>query len=166
MTDKITPELVQDAKDLRDRFELLKRVIIDRLEYVIETICVVFGENYEQRELGSGDPCLSAIWHPVKDEQGNEFILINARVASSPDAMPFLDSEDSEQDLMDDDDLRIPLRWLFEDFEEELKEGRQRYLDQQASKEENEETIIKTAKAKLTKQELEALTEALQQEQQ
>jgi hypothetical protein len=165
MIDKITPEVVQDAEDLRNRFELLKKVIIGRLDYVLETICVVFGENYEQQELGR-EPCLSAIWHPVEDEQGNEFLLINAGVASYPDEMPFLDKEDNEQTLTDDDDLRIPLCWLFEDFEEELKEGRQKYLDQQTSQEENEETIIKTAKAKLTKQELEALTEALQQEQQ
>jgi hypothetical protein len=80
----------------------------------------------------------------------------------------FLINEDGqEQNLLKNDTswLHLPSRWLFEDFEEELKEGRQRYLDQQKPKEEEEQAIIKAAKAKLTQEELEALTEALQNEQ-
>lgn len=161
MIDKITPELVQDAKDLLERVEKTHQLIVDRIDYVAKTIFQEFDE--ELIEWGFWPHNKEDIYAFGSQYLIDEELRVNITYPEelSQQEMFLLDKDGQAQNLLNGSWLHLPSRWLFEDFEEELKEGRQKYLDQQVSKTENEETIIKTAKAKLTKQELEALTEAL-----
>lgn len=76
----------------------------------------------------------------------------------------FIDTFGKENSLEND----IPTRWLFEDFEQEFRNGVQQYKDRQSSlkalktakknkKIEEKQALVASAKAKLTKEELQAL---------
>jgi len=177
MTDKaetpLTSETIAAAKEAMTNLHVYEKAINERVEYVIKTIYETFGLKVEWWDYGiqshHDNEYASDIWSELfgKNNKGIEFSVMEAKSIDGegyPDRFIILNEESKEQSL----DHYFPLRWLTEEFEPELKDGKKRWDDQVAAKKAKEteakskkDDLAKTAKAKLSKSELEALKASL-----
>jgi hypothetical protein len=148
------------------RRELGRRedVIVERLTDIINRLCSIFGETLHTWYiegasegtvgditylfLGDG-PDISFSWMIIESDHHNQWMAV-------------IDGHDI--------DLRygFPRRWLYEDFEDELKKGiedhillkekeREKKKKQRASRTKKKNKLVASAKAKLTTEEQKAL---------
>ena len=157
-TKPLPPGLVADWKETRHRADVLESKIVDRMDYIIHTVCKTFDVSLEtwyfddaqegqMGHLTCDDPELFAKWD-IRDRK--EMVIL---------------TQDDEEFYFDNN---IPTRWLFENFEEELENGKKRYDEREEEKlkkrlEATEYTkkLADSAKKKLTKEELRALKKLL-----
>jgi hypothetical protein len=161
----ITPELVKEAEDLASKAGRLEERIIERIHYIMVSIFKTFNKKeaywyfYGAEEGDVGD-----LWKHYNKDDIN-VVVINA---VGGDKMIILLKDGSEWGFEDS----IPTRWLFEDFEEELSEGKKKFKEKEESrklaeqekrrqKKDTDVAIAKVAKAKLSKKELAALKRTL-----
>jgi len=153
----ITQELVTKCEKLRRELGSFQKGIEDRLDYIIRTVYQAFGyqiqywwyEDAEEGELGS-------LWRAFSQFQ-IEGISVGAEVTKE---MVILLKDGSEYELT----YSVPTRWLFEDFEDELLQGKKAYeekLEQERvtnkKKQHAKKEKKKQALAKLTKEERQVL---------
>lgn len=157
-TKPLPPGLVADWKESRFRADKLESKIVDRMGYVINTVCKTFDvvletwyfSDAQEGQMGHltwDDPELFSVWD-IKDKK--DMVIL---------------TQDDEEYYFDN---TIPTRWLFENFEEELESGKRRYEEREEEKlkkrlEATEYTkkLADSAKKKLTKEELRALKKLL-----
>jgi hypothetical protein len=122
---------------------------------------------FEQKDAywyfyGAGEGEIGDLWRSYSRD---EIDIITDRC---PEEMIVLLKDDSEWGLNDS----IPTRWLFEDFEEELIEGKKKYEEKQRAKQAENKTkrtikkaeiekLIIEARSKLSKKEWIALKKSL-----
>lgn len=150
--------MVADWKENRKRADVLEVQISDRMNYIITTVCKTFNVDLEtwyfsdaqEGEMGHlywDEPELFSVWD-VKEKKDMTIL-----------------TRDGEEYYFDNS---IPTRWLFENFEEELENGKRLYEEREEEKlkkrlEATEYTkkLADSAKKKLTKEELRALKKLL-----
>lgn len=157
----ITPELVDEVTELYHKLGPLESKIIGRIHYIMLSIFNTFGQKnaywyfYGAAEGEQGD-----FWrHYEKDA-----ISIVFDNCPAGENMVILLKDGSEWRFDDS----IPTRWLFEDFETELAEGKKKYQgklkadkiaaqNKRFQQKQEDKKLAAAAKGKLTKQELSAL---------
>jgi len=145
----------------------MEEEVIDRISYVVQKICDVFEaelntwffDDAEEGEVGSVKNHINSteVYDYVIDidNQNNIHFII-------------LDKDGKKLDISD----QFPRRWLHEDFEKELIEGKSSFLKTEQERKEkqklsreikkaNDLKMLEKAKKKLSKEELAALKRAL-----
>jgi predicted transposase YbfD/YdcC len=135
-----------------DNYESL---VGERIGYIVETIMKTFKTSMEG--YGYDDERDLSVREMIQDEYMNFGI-------NTSDNLDLIDKHGQWINLIDG----IPQHWLWENFEEELENGRQKYIDQEKLKKQKakqkyaenkikKEKLLKSAKSKLTKEELKLL---------
>ena len=160
---KITPDIIQKRKEMAKELALLDGKIVNRIGYIIKTIYSTFHrklkywyvEGAGENEIGDinkiicGDSIETWRLHIEPYHQENLIIFDRGNIL---------------QYLPDN----IPIRWMYEDFENELISGKEKYevreqeekLKDKTKKElqkQKKAELIAIAKAKLSPEELKAL---------
>lgn len=164
---KLNTKTLADYKKLRASASELENSIADRITYVLDTIYKTFGSScdnwyFDGAEEGQlGDVNRHVDHHEVSG------IIAYSKKPSGQDMAVILNNGD-EWGL----DEGFPTHWLFEDFEQELKDGKEKFLKKEAerkelekakrdSKKQKDADLAAKAKAKLSKAELAALKSTL-----
>lgn len=168
MKEKIAKETFAKWQDLNNQAGALEGGIIDRVDYIIHKIFAVFNNELDWWDFpGDGDRCeggrlSDAIRHD------DDIFCFTAETREYLKEKVILLKDGSEWGF----DNEFPTRWLFEDFEEELIEGKKKFeevkierakqaLLKKKTKKEKDKILVEQAKAKLSKEELAALKKNL-----
>ena len=151
----ITAELINKVQSLNKEVNQLESQITDRIDYIIAFLfegkdCCWWFEGAEEGEIGD-------FWRHYHAHE--IWIITDPNLKIS-----FIDKDGNDWEF----EGSIPDRWLFEDFENEIIEGKKlfeerkakRNLEQIQLKEQNKKEknqLIESAKKKLSKEELKAL---------
>ena len=151
----ITAELINKVQSLNKEVNQLESQIINRIDYIITFLfegkdCRWWFEGAEEGEIGD-------IWRRYHAHE----IWITTDPAPK---ISFIDKNGNDWEF----EGSIPDRWLFEDFENEIIEGKKLFQERKAKRnierlqleEQNKKEkkqLIESVKKKLTKQELKAL---------
>ncbi len=146
----LTKEFMVDREAAVKTLNKFDAVIKKRIDYIANTLCDIFKEKKKSWEFMEGDD-LATFENNVDSE------MIYIQFEPSLFDNPIL-TKDGKELFFDG----IPLRWLYEDFEEEVKDGIKAYKkmreeqikkekDKKAGKKEKEEKILKNIKNKLSK---------------
>jgi hypothetical protein len=171
MSKPILPDAIIQAKEAQQHANKLSGEIVERIDYIVKTIWKAFHTRLATwyfdgaEEGGMGD-----LWgaynehdiHFVAEDKGTY-----GRNYSSHHFM-ILDRKGSEYNLCDN----FPTRWLFENFEDEIETGKERYKAAEVAAKERaklkreqkktrEASLAEAAKAKLSPQEIAALKRVL-----
>src|SRR5512135_1329026 len=160
----ITPELVAEAEELATRLGKMEEKITDRIHYIMLSIFKLFSKKDAYWYFyGAGEGEVGPFWaHYDKDQIG--VVIDNC----PGETMVILLKNGDEWGFEDS----IPTRWLFEDFEEELIQGKKKFEEREiarkaaqkelaVNKKLEDKKLIEGAKKKLSKKELEALRRSL-----
>lgn len=165
---KIDEKLVKDWKEAIKFALSLEEKITDRIDYIAKTICETFECNLDtwyfpdESEGGVGD---------LHSHYSDTNIAIYIEVCGYSELKSIIDKNGKLLNF----NFFIPTRWLFEDFEKELKDGKKAFDNKEAlkktlqktrqeetkKKKEEDVAIIALAKSKLSKRELEAIKRSL-----
>lgn len=151
----ITVELINKTKKLNEEISDLNEIIIDRVDYIITFLFEIFSKKkgYSWWFDGAGEHEVGNFW---SNYYAGEIEFCT-------------DISFSEMEIIDKNgDLwacggSFPDRWLFEDFENEILEGKRLLEEKNAEKvlekqnESEKQKLIDSAKKKLSKEELKAL---------
>lgn len=143
----ITKEIILERNKLSSK-------INDRINYITKNIQAVFkqkGYVYLELDIKCRDM--------LEELEETDFYYLGGELYVH--FLPGLDNYDNFIILNDGADFDIttafPIRWLFEDFEKELKDGRREYLKSQNKVEKDKVSILNNIKSKLTIEELKVL---------
>lgn len=160
-TQPLDPQTLESYLQLRQQAGVLESQLENRITYILKKIYETFGSQLDY-------------WYTSDAPEGDQGDLLrcwryNNDTISDLCIHPYLEAviilnNGSEWGLHDD----IPSRWLFEDFEEELVNGKRLYEERQAQKKEDarqkrqakkaeKERLKATAAAKLSPAERKAL---------
>ena len=172
--DVVSEDVIAKCKELNKELGVLEETITDRMTYVLQTLFATFGIELgtwyfnDAPEGGLGD-----LWQHYHDddiyvvtEVGNNCEK-DRNLFNSVD-MAIINKFDEEWEFQG----AFPTRWLFEDFETELLEGKKKYEEQETarklklkekrqSQKEEDKKLAAEAKSKLSKKELAALRRTL-----
>lgn len=150
--------LVADWQESRKRADALEEDIVDRMGYVIQTICKTFNAQYETWYFSDAQE--GQMGHLTWDEPE----LFSVWDIRNRKDMAIL-TKDGEEYRFDNS---FPTRWLFENFEDELTDGKRRFdereeegLKKRLAATDYTNKLAESAKSKLTKEELRALKKVL-----
>ena len=160
----INQEMVKEAEELAAKAGKLEEKIVNRIHYIMTSIFKLFNKKTAYWYFyGAGEGEVGDLWsHFDKDS-------ISIVIDNCPgESMVILLKDGSEWGFDDS----IPTRWLYEDFEEELVEGKKKFIektsdleaariDKALQEKEEAKKLAVRAKAKLTKAELAALKKSL-----
>lgn len=115
---KITAKNLLDAKEAKNTFNKLIKPINDRCAYVVETICNIYGKRLKYWVLGNEGTQDGGEF----DFSWKEFVQVYIYIDNGYDMIC---------DLKDIEGINFcnegfPMRFLYEDFEEEVKSGREK----------------------------------------
>lgn len=163
----ITPQLVSEWEVARSKASELENQITERIDYILNVWFKTFGGSLKywyfdgagENEVGDlakymGDESIYGLFIECNPNSKNEMVIIN--------------KDGSEWGW----ESEIPTRWLFEDFENEIINGKKLYEERAANrkakkkeltlaKKQEDATLIEEAKKKLSKKELAALRRSL-----
>jgi hypothetical protein len=160
----LTTALVANAQELAKQSGILDEQIINRIHYIMVSVFNLFKKKDAYWYFyGAGEGEVGNLW----SHYGSNEISIVADNCPGEE-MVIIDKFGDDWGFGDS----IPTRWLFEDFEKELTEGKLKYeqkeLDRKAKqkamsaeKKQEDLELIKIAKKKLSKAELAALKRSL-----
>jgi hypothetical protein len=160
---KISPiakDVIDNYKEALNNISALHVQIDERVEYIINKICNTFNVqldwwSYSHSDDNGGEFC---------DAYSEDQITPCINLESDYNPCVILLNNGSEWGLMDG----IPIDWLFEDFEEELVNGKAAYIKQQEDKKNKakakkldkrakEKELLEQIKSKLSPEELKVL---------
>ena len=155
----ITKGLIVDWEEASKKASALEEKIVDRLDYIITTIFEVFKERLDTWYFSDAQE--GTMGSLTYDEPE---IFMEWKHGTLKDDMIIIDRDGNE--LMFDQS--VPTRWLFQEFEAELKDGKKKYEERESAKlvkklsdKEATKKLAASAKSKLTKEELAALKKSL-----
>ncbi len=151
----ITAELINKVHSLNKEVGQLEDQITDRINYIIAFLFE--GKTYNWWFEGAEEGEVGDIW---RHYHGHEIWIIT----DPAPRISFIDKDGNDWEF----EGSIPDRWLFEDFENEIIEGKKLFEERKAKrnierlrlKEQNKKEkkqFIESAKKKLSKEELKAL---------
>lgn len=159
----ISSEIVTQAKDLAAQAGKLEEIIINRIGYIIDTIFKTFKQKYDCWYFyGAGEGEVGDLWRHYCNNH------IDIIIVGCSSEMVIIDKNGDEWGFEDS----IPTRWLFEDFEQELIDGKKKFEDKEAerkkkqkelsaAKKQEDKDLVEAAKKKLSKKELAAIRRSL-----
>lgn len=171
LSEPILPEFVAHAEAIAHQARSLEELIINRINYIVETLFKTFGVNLDFWYFcGAGEGEVGDLWRNYDKENGINIETGLSRNTSYTEII-IIDKNGDEWEF----DSYIPIRWLFENFEQELIDGKKKYeeaqeakkaaehIKREAKKEKDKQTkaLAAQAKKKLTKKELIALKQIL-----
>lgn len=159
----IEREFVIKAKGLADAAADAEESIIKRITYIVSTMVNTWEQELDTwyfDDAAEGE--VGNLWSNYNETQITPLIFVkHSRAATS---MIFFDKLGGEWDLKDS----FPSRWLFEDFEQELLDGKKKWENLEQERQEKiaalskeKKSLVEKAKKKLTKEELNALRSVL-----
>jgi hypothetical protein len=160
----ITHELVEEAQEAAFRASAFEQTIIDRISYIMASVFKLFGKNGAYWWFSGADEGeVGSFWKNYDPEQVSVITE-----CTSGEEMIILLKDGSEWGLVDG----FPTRWLFEDFETEIQDGKQKYKEKEIRRKAEmkklseqqkveHEALIQSAKSKLSKKELNAIKKYL-----
>jgi hypothetical protein len=155
----INKELLANADKLKTELFVLENKITDRIDYIVR---YCFGKidtwYFDDAQPGS----IGDLWENIKYNEIEGIII--SRGERFPERtekdLIIIDSNGGEINLYDS----FPKRWLFEDFEKEVDEGKIKYEKKQLEKKnkrnekkDKTKSLAKSAAEKLSKDELAAI---------
>lgn len=169
----LTQDIVEKRKEFKNKYHELESMVLNRMDYVLRESMNILNYKVDWWDTQSeeakyylehgSDNCITGdTWYP------NDWV-VNAKKGSvyEPDeeSTTFINKFGKEHSLFAD---AYPTRWLFEDFEQELSDGRFAYLEKKIKdqetkkikleKEKTKKALLKEqAKSKLTAEEQKAL---------
>lgn len=162
MKEPITKELFDEWDVLIKKAGQLEAKIEARITYILKTYFKIFGNKLDTwyfcgAEEGEVGDLKSHIW-------GDQIWSFEVDSSGKDWEMAFIDKDGNECYW----ENSIPTRWLFEDFETEIKEGKELFQKRQFEKElkrkasiekrkMQKQQLIDSAKSKLSQDELKAL---------
>lgn len=168
----LTEQTITKAEQALDKLNEYEKEIDERVGYIIKTIYSTFGMQVDYHLYGTqseyNDEYASTLWTELFNggiwgSKNHKTIKFSVSFKKSPKSAPdciILTEDGKKIDLTND----FPIRWLTEEFEDELAEGKKRRDDKdnehaEAKKAEKiaTESLVKKARAKLTNDELKAL---------
>lgn len=165
--DPVTPEFVKEGRALAAKAGAFEDQIVNRIGYIMECIFELFDKkNAYWYFRGADEGEVGDLWAHYQEHCSSSIDLI---VDNCPGPEMVLILETGEDWGFSDS---IPSRWLFEDFEQELINGKKKFEDRKierkakkkattaALKKEDQE-LIEEAKKKLSEKELAALKRSL-----
>lgn len=162
MLTKLEPSIINEYLGEKERFETCRGKIIDRMNYIVRSIFEICGGNLDWWDVENDDPEYRSSGIKPDFNSFDDYISFYA-VGSLKNAW-IIDKDGREICLRE----RFPTRWLWEDFEDEIKNGLAeikhraelcKIKDQEKAKarKEKQEHLKQQAMGKLTKEELKAL---------
>ena len=158
---KLSKNTVEEYKQYTKKSEVIKEIIEDRITKIIKFIVEDAGYVLDTWYFSDADEGQMGTLHIYDDYISNiEIHLASKSSILKNDFIYIIDGY--EWSFMDG---KIPTKWLFDDFEEEIKNGRKLYLKEFERKKElrakryaankiKKEKIQKSIRSKLTKEEL------------
>lgn len=159
----LTSKFMEDGLKKYNELQAISKIVEDRTHYIMMFIFKLFKfkEDYYWYFYGAGEEETGTPWKYFKDNKKS----LSTCIHGNYDELVIILNDGSEWGLEDG----IPVRWLYEDFEEELIEGKKKWKDKIANqskkdaenlklKELKKQELLKSALKKLTKEELDALT--------
>jgi len=166
----ITQGLITDWEITTKKASAYEAVIIARLDYIIRTVFKTFERKLETwyfsdaGEGGMGNftydvPEIYMVMETARNRQGGY---------DNNEDMFIIDKDGGEYGF----DGSVPTRWLFEDFEKELVDGKKKFEEKEierklkqkelsTAKKQEDKALIEAAKKKLSKKELAAIRRSL-----
>jgi hypothetical protein len=172
--DVVSKDVIAKCEELNKELGGLEDKITNRMTYVLQTLFATFGIKLgtwyfdDAPEGGLGD-----LWRHYHDDE----IYVVTEVGSNCEKdrnlfnsvnMVIIDKFGEEWGF----EGGLPTRWLFEDFEQELIDGKKKFeeaeearkikeKEDRSKRKEQDKALAQTAKAKLSKKELAALRRTL-----
>jgi hypothetical protein len=154
---KLEKDILEKRRIAIDQVLPYNKAINARVEYICKTICKVFNTHLKN-------------WEYPNDTNSFD----DAVYGNSISVYIYCGKYFSEMDIFDKNNKlwclgdSFPERWLYEDFEAELKDGRQKYIKKEEArklkvaksketKQKNRKDLVASAKAKLLPEEIAAL---------
>lgn len=108
---------------------ILRKKAINRLDYIAAVACSILNINYESEGVYITTEQILDIesYDPDEKEESDGFIGFNLGICNLPKSLEFKDKYGNIMDIQNS----IPRRWLWEEFEEELKNGLYIHRDEQ-----------------------------------
>ncbi len=138
---KLTNDDVNDWKEATRKAGVLEETITQRIDYILRTIYKTFGKKFDYWYIPGEDASLRH--YELEPENDFTGYCIEPYCSSLPIYSKVVDCEIN---LIDEG---FPSRWLYEDFEEELTQGREYYKQWKTEKEnKRKEKLVKSAEKK------------------
>lgn len=126
----ISNKILKEWENARSIADVFEQEIIDRIDYIINEILKTFDQKLDTWYFhDAGEGSLGDL-SPNLDEKNVSFVYEIARDSDSEE-MVILLKNGFEYSLHDGE---FPTRWLFEDFEEELIQGKKDYEEKEEEK--------------------------------
>lgn len=165
--DKIEFSTINEYNRLNQEIGKYEGQIIDRIDYILYFMFNLFGNNLETWYFdGAGEGQMGNLSDNMNNHSINIITECDRRRYSDViyKDIVIIDKDNKEWSYEGD----LPKRWLFEDFEAELVEGKRKYEEVEAArkikeketrkaKKEKDQKLAEAAKSKLSKEELAAL---------
>lgn len=169
MNKVITKQLVEQWKTVSQQAGVFEDQIVNRIDYIVKTIFKTFDQKLEYWYFyGAGEGEVGTL--RINDDYFSVITELGRNRNRDYDSqqMVILLKDGSEWGF----DGSYPTRWLFEDFEKELIDGKKKFEEKEiarklkqkeisAAKEQEDESLIEAAKKKLSKKELAAIRRSL-----
>jgi len=159
MNKKVSPIgecVIEDLTNAHDLYSKFMSIISNRVNYIVREIASLFKGEVNRWDWGDGSGEIEGHFTPnmVYDDS---IQLDGERKGTFDDEwVAFLKDENGQfTNEWEFHWFEFPTRFLYEDFEEELKEGIQKYKEHQVKKEMKK--LIDSVKSKLTPEERKAL---------
>lgn len=165
---KLNKQLFSEWLNAKKLSDSLEDQITSRIDYILRFLYKTFGgeldywyfPNAEEGQVGD-------LYKYTDANSVNQFVFEEVK---APEEIEILDKNGKYYSLFDGNE--IPIRWLFEDFEQEVIGGAAAYKEQEKKKlelkkekfklkKEEQKALAESAKNKLTKEELKALKSTL-----
>jgi hypothetical protein len=170
MNKKVSPlrkDIITEAVGAYNLYNKYDSTIANRVNYVVQKIASIFGGKIEWWDWSNGGGEVDG--HFTPDMVDGETIQLDGERPDGGEWVALLKDEKGKfTEEWEFHWFEFPTRFLYEDFEEELKEGIQKYREQEIKKKEmnkqkklekvkNKEKLLESVKSNLTKEEKRAV---------
>jgi hypothetical protein len=168
----IKPDVIKQWEKLATEAGKLEEKITDRMNYILHSLFEMYGAKLDTWYFdGAGEGEMGELSRYLRDDEIYGIVTelyTRDRFRDKQVDIIFIDKNDHECSY----EGAIPTRWLFEDFETEVLEGKKKYEEKEAARKlqakenlkkqkEEDKKLAEVAKAKLSKKELAALRRTL-----
>lgn len=162
----LNPHLLTATREAYNKYTALEDQITGRMDYIINTVLALYGSKLHYWYFyGAGEGEIGPMLNHIDDESFRVIIDYYTRPQKFDITSVVIIMKDGSEWGFEDG---FPTRWLFENFEQELIEGKKKYENEVVAKAEarkakqklqaeKKKNLIKSAKSKLSREELRAL---------
>ncbi len=151
---KLDKDILVRKKKLEKEIVPIDNAIYKRLDYIFKTVFKAFDSSFSSWWVdGAPEGCIGDFCSLVHDDE-IEVCPVEFGGSTKKNKTYFeILLNDHEWDL----ESEIPIHWLWEDFETELMQGKEDYIQSKMNTKEKKQALINSAKSKLSVEESRAL---------